>query len=181
MGTRFRILNHFLVGKFGVFQGWFRIFLQFSGILLAKCAGFFQSHFVTLTSLSGGNCLKMFAVAFLSHSWHDRTVWFTKNLGFLRWIMLIGQAMFHFGGRGGMCGTNVLLNGVSVPFDYGAKKWVTLSWKALETGGAALFAHQGCNYLSNIWLAHGISFTLFAWTTFCNFEWILLNKGGWKN
>ena len=43
--------------------------------------------------------------------------------------MLIGQAMFHFGGRGGICGTNVLLNGVSVPFDidYGAKKWATLS------------------------------------------------------
>ena len=103
MGTRFRILNHFLVRKFGVFQGWFRIFLQFSGILLAKCAGFFQSHFclakLTLTSLSGGNCLKMFAVAVLRQSWHDGTVWFTKNLGFLKW-MLIGQAPLHFGGRG---------------------------------------------------------------------------------
>ena len=100
MGTRFRILNHFLVVKFGVFQGWFRIFLQFSGILLAKCAGFFQSHFVTLTSLSGGNCLKMFAVAFWGTL--DMTELFDsqKNLGFLKWIMLIGQALLHFGGRG---------------------------------------------------------------------------------
>ena len=61
--------------------------------------------------------------------------------------MLIGQAMFHFGGRGGICGTNVLLNGVSVPFDidYDAEKWVTLwRWRqavrhSLHTKGVIIY------------------------------------------